>query len=388
MQTAGAPQSSPMIVQTYLTALLAAMMLTGIFDLWMAEAERTINLHHGIAVLGGGWFFLSGRIVMPPKSITGFFMVLLVVSAIASLHHGLHPMTLNALYCFYLCLLGLLIAQILTHAQLRAALRASAWMILAGITVKNFFFIPEILDALSTLNQRVFIPTLVAGGTNLEATFALFAAIFLRGGRGYWAAFAYAMFLAILYSSRAAMVGGALLFIYEIFANSGRASMLFKQLRMIILAAAAVMTAVFLLSSPVAQFALARFQDIGYEPGSEGRLVLWQTAPEVFMQNPMGVGAGNAIHAIETALGSGVQEDNVHNIYLQILVDLGIIGFAAYGLMVFAAWRRLRVAVSTHPLWLAIGMYFILGGLQFRAYDPFLFLWLGLAWHSKPDSPA
>ena len=128
-----------------------------------------------------------------------------------------------------------------------------------------------------------------------------------------------------------------------------------------------------------------RFENIGYEPGSEGRLVIWQTASQVFLTSPFGVGAGNGIHEIELAVGRQFEEGNLHNIYLQILVDLGVIGFAAYAVMLYSTWRRGKVTHFQNPLWLMIGLYFLMGFLQFRAYDPFFFFWLGLAWQEPVD---
>jgi hypothetical protein len=51
--------------------------------------------------------------------------------------------------------------------------------------------------------------------------------------------------------------------------------------------------------------------------------------------------------------------------------------------MIYSAARLGLASQANNPLWLAIGLYFLLGILQFRAYDPFLFFWLGLAWQQK-----
>ena len=114
--------------------------------------------------------------------------------------------------------------------------------------------------------------------------------------------------------------------------------------------------------------------------------MLWEAAPDVFLANPMGVGAGNSIHEMEQALGYQFEENNLHNIYLQILVDLGVVGFAAYGVMIYCLWKRGKVSRFQNPIWLAIGLYFLMGFLQFRAYDPFFFFWLGLIWYEPAEA--
>ena len=381
-------QARTSILQYYLVALLSLLALSGLLDLFLGEAERPINIHHIIAALGLLALFARGRFVLPAPSINLFFIALLLISIVAALQHGVHAMLLNSAYCYYLCLLGLLCATSLTRAELIKALRLSAWIVLGAIAVKNMFYMHDIMDALSAFQERVYIPTVVAGGINIEASFALFAAVFLRGSRGYWPAFGYAFFLAIVYSSRAAILGCGLLFAYELIAPASGAARLFGRFRIAGLILAGLVISASLFSAPIIQFALSRFENIGYEPGSEGRLSMWQAAADVFLHNPLGVGAGNSIHEIEKVLAHDIMEDNVHNIYLQILVDLGIFGFGAYAVMILAATRRGIQMREVNPLWLAIGLYFFMGALQFRAYDPFFFFWLGLAWHDAQSEAA
>jgi O-antigen ligase len=382
----------------YVAILIVLLTLTGLFDVFHPDdilPEHAFNLHHIWAVLGLSIFFIHGKIVMPPWHFALFFAAALMISLLADIRFGFNSTLVNVVYCFYLLLLGLMLARILPPEALTQALARAAIIIFAVITLKDLFFIDRILDTLSILQDRVFIPTVVAGGTNVEATFAVFAAAMLRGRRLYWPAFCYALFLSFLYSSRAGLLAAAILFIFEFLtAQKAQRNLLLKQIRfavLILVAAGAVITFV---ATPLAQFTLDRFQDIGYEPGSEGRLLMWQSAPQVFIDHPFGVGAGNAIGQVQGLIGTQLVEGNMHNIFLQILLDLGIFGFAVYVLMWFKTWRHalsLRSAQApsygsekwAHPLWLVLAIYFLLGFLQFRAYDPFAFLCLGLVWHAN-----
>lgn len=87
---------------------------------------------------------------------------------------------------------------------------------------------------------------------------------------------------------------------------------------------------------------------IGYDAAT--RFVLWSTSLDLFVHSPItGIGWGN----FPTFYGSYVNISwiaagiyNVHNIYLQLLSETGILGFVAFLRLVFVAareaWRRWR----------------------------------------------
>jgi putative inorganic carbon (HCO3(-)) transporter len=121
-----------------------------------------------------------------------------------------------------------------------------------------------------------------------------------------------------------------------------------------------------------------RFSDIGEEPGSLGRMTLWRGGLRVFAENPMGVGAGNAVPMLRRVLGVAVPEDNLHNIYLQHAVETGLPGLAA--LLVFAIVAALRVVRSRFrdQLLLFVAAYLVAGVIQFTGVDAILWLVYGL----------
>jgi putative inorganic carbon (HCO3(-)) transporter len=121
-----------------------------------------------------------------------------------------------------------------------------------------------------------------------------------------------------------------------------------------------------------------RFSEIGEDPGSLGRMALWRGGLRVFAENPMGVGAGNAVPMLRRVLGVAVPEDNLHNIYLQQAVETGLPGLAA--LLVFAAFVALRVVRSRFrdQLLLFVAAYLVAGIVQFTGVDAIAWLVYGL----------
>jgi O-antigen ligase len=76
--------------------------------------------------------------------------------------------------------------------------------------------------------------------------------------------------------------------------------------------------------------------------------------------------------------GPSVTEDNLHNQYLQHLVEAGVQGLAAYLLLVGLAVRRLVASRLRDPMLVYVGIYFLLAMLQFRGAEALLWFVYGL----------
>jgi putative inorganic carbon (hco3(-)) transporter len=102
----------------------------------------------------------------------------------------------------------------------------------------------------------------------------------------------------------------------------------------------------------------SRLQDVD-EFTSMSRKALWGTAAILFLQHPvLGVGYGNYRSLYSDYLpGIGPNELDAHNIYLQFLAETGIIGFAAFFLML-AAFARIatRLAKNIDPVYRMVGI--------------------------------
>jgi O-antigen ligase len=73
-----------------------------------------------------------------------------------------------------------------------------------------------------------------------------------------------------------------------------------------------------------------------------------------------------------------VTEDNLHNQYVQQLVESGVQGLAAFLLLAGLAWRRMFVSRLRDPMLVYVGVYFLLALLQFRGTEAILWFVYGL----------
>lgn len=100
------------------------------------------------------------------------------------------------------------------------------------------------------------------------------------------------------------------------------------------------------------------------------RLLLWATALNLFTHSPIiGVGWGNFIGLYDSYLKSfsdmippGVFA--IHNIYLQLLAETGVVGLGAFFYLVIRAWRQARdqLCMARDPVELALA-FGVLGAL-------------------------
>ncbi|HRJ12825.1 MAG TPA: O-antigen ligase family protein, partial [Alphaproteobacteria bacterium] len=251
------------------------------------------------------------------------------------------------------------------------------------VLIKNMVFQPEILDMMLQ-GQRVWIPTLSLGEVNSEATFLIISATFLFGTVYFWPSLGLVAYLILLYSSRASFISLAALVLYILLVQRRRGSGISRLSKHIFLTVVMVMAAVILVLSPLGQFMLGRFGDIGYEPGTLTRFLIWEQAMDVLLHHPFGVGAQNGFALVQLSEAGTLIEDNLHSIFLQYAVDLGIHSLLFFLFAIYHTIRQMPKAMLGHPLTLALLSFGTLALSHYSGYETFFYLWLGLwlgQWH-------
>jgi putative inorganic carbon (HCO3(-)) transporter len=344
-----------------------------------AVVGPALKAYHALFVCFGVLLLARGRMVRWRPEMLAYFVVVGITTLVAALRFGPQTVTVNTAFAAYAATIGATIGQL---AGAPTALRALRWVsafVLLAVLAKAVLFLPAILAFLAAPFGHPMLPTFYGGGPNLEATWVAMAGVFLIGSRGFIPYMAGSAAISVAYASRVGLIIVALVVMASVVGtllrggSSGRRLLLPVALCAITFAGVAAARGV-----TGADYILRRFQSIGEDPGSTGRLTLWTGGVRVFADHPFGVGIGNAIPFAERAISAGITEDNLHNQYLQHLVETGVQGLAVYLLLVGVTWRRMLASRLHDPMLLYVGIYFLLAALQFRGGEALAWFIFGL----------
>jgi O-antigen ligase len=374
--------STPILVVALLFLGLSFQMVT--FSGRLADGELgsgpALKAYHGLFAAFGLLLVARGRLVRWRPEMIVYFVVIGATALLASLSFGPKAAIVNTIFAAYAATVGAAAGRMAGADRSLRALRWASVLVLAAVLLKTALFLPEIVRFLASPFGHPTLPTFYGGGPNLEATWVAMAGVFLIGSRMFLPYMLGCAILCAAYASRAGFIVVALVMTVSMAGTlfRGGGGRLRKWMLPIAVGALSVAAVAAARGVEGADYIAQRFQSIGDDPGSTGRLTLWTGGVEVFTSHPFGVGLGNAVPQIERTIGASVTEDNLHNQYLQHLVETGVQGLAAYLLLVGLAVRRLVASRLRDPMLVYVGIYFLLAMLQFRGAEALLWFVYGL----------
>jgi len=373
--------SRALLIVTLLFLGLSFQMLT--FSGHLAEGERdagpALKAYHGLFAAFGLLLVARGRLVRWRPEMLLYFVVIGATALLASLRFGPQSALVNVVFAAYAATLGASAGHLAGPTKTLRALRFASVVVLGAVLVKAVIYLPEIIRFFAAPWGHPVLPTFYGGGPNLEATWVAMAGVFLIGSRLFIPYMAGSALVCAAYASRSGFIIVALVVAASVAGTLFRGGASGRKLLLPVAIAAMAMGGVAMAKGvDGADYIARRFQSIGDDPGSTGRLTLWMGGVQVFQAHPFGVGLGNAVPQLERMIGANVTEDNLHNQYLQHLVETGVQGFVAYLLLVGFAVRRLYLSRLRDPLLLYVGIYFLLAMLQFRGAEALLWFVYGL----------
>ena len=306
-----------------------------------------------------------------PDKIVSLFICFILVHALVMLPiFGVSSLVLNYLYGFYLLLIVVNIGCDFSKEDWLVLFRHSALLIIFFVWVKNLLQISIILEFLKAPLHHPMVSTLFGGGVNIEASFlSLFCFFFNFSGIGI-VYFVLCVITSAIYMSRAAILILVIYFLYNILfvAKSKKFGVYIIILSVILMP---------LLFGEQVEYLISRFANIGNEPGSIGRLNMYIEVPSVLFSYPLGVGMGNCLDVIRNLSGIPFYENNLHNLYLQMFVDLGILGGCLYlFICTYFVYKNFTKLKSNFML-AFLYAYLIISLIQFRGGDALVFFVLG-----------
>ena len=352
----------------------------------LAEGESgsgpALKAYHGLFACFGLLLLVRGRLVRWRPEMIVYFMVIGITSLLAALHFGPRALIANTVFAAYAATLGATVGHMAGAQTAIRALRVASVIVLSAVLVKAALNLSEIIRFLAAPDGHPLLPTFYGGGPNIEATWVAMSGLFLIGSRLFVPYMLGSAVLSVAYASRVGLITVTLVVVAGIAGSMLRGGGGTRHYRRWLLAAAVLLLTGAGLAAARgvtgADYIARRFQSIGEDPGSTSRLTLWTGGAEVFAAHPFGVGLGNSVPMIERELAANIKEDNLHNLYLQHLVDTGMQGLAVFVLLAALTWRRVLVTRFQDPMILYTGIYFVLALLQFRGAEALLWFVYGL----------
>lgn len=308
-----------------------------------------------------------------------YLFILFLASVITAFNLGLNTAVLMAIYCLMAYLLGQAVANTLDYISFISVINKLFVLVLAFYLFRLVFNLSEYIEIVNhgryavQLNSKGESPFLfiASGGWNAEICLLGILSTFIIGSRVYRVFLIFFIAHVLLFESRVGMIIMLSHFLYSFkvsFKSIIRLSIT------LILLALVVSQFIDLFSMIVQRFNLATEYEILEE--GHGRLFLWGEALELVNKNPYGHGIGVGIEAAQSNSRFEIPEPNFHNIYLQILVDIGVFGLISFISVIFFVLKnfiRYKSKVS-----LALVVYLLVGFFQFTGYDIFIWFIFGL----------
>ena len=218
---------------------------------------------------------------------------------------------------------------------------------------------------------------LSTGGRNIEASLLVMLSILLLGTRFYFPSVMLALLTSGMMQSRAGLIGTAIslwIFLWRTRKTKLYYLNLALGMALLVLVAALIFTSV--VDIPV----LDRFNlksETALEENGVGRLVLWHYAGVALHKNLLGYGIGNGVPVMEKLSGIDFVENNVHNVYLQFLLEGGVQSLVAYLIMIVAILAKRATTRIQRNVKAYLICYLVLSTIQFNGSEAYLWFFIG-----------
>lgn len=337
----------------------------------------SLKLCHLLSLLFVFFVDFRKKIKLPSFKIFIFYFILILVSLINFNKYGIGSLLLNYIFGLYIIICLLNFKYDITKKEIDHILKSFSWIILSIVLLNCLINYKVILDFFSNPYGHPVYDFIFSGGANLEASWISMIGLFSGNDKRKYIYLIFTTIFSALLASRAGLIINILIFLYYLIFEK-------KNNKIFILLFISLIGLYFLVTTNIFDYIFSRFSQTGSDPGSLGRLRMWELFWPVLRKNPLGVGIGNSINALELYSGMQFYENNMHNLFMQMFIDLGIFGGLYYMFLfvyffIFCLKRKIFSSFSAF-----IAIYLVVGCLQFRGGDGlfffvlgFLLIWLG-----------
>lgn len=303
-----------------------------------------------------------------------FYGIMIVSTILGAYTFGVNSLVLNYIYGLYLLTIILTVGKNIAYSEWIGVFRNSAIIVTGLIIINDYLQRGAIIQFLNYPFGHPSIDYLFGGGANLEATWVSLFLFAFNDSKLFLPYLVFCLGISAIYASRVGMMIIAIYIVLKIFSRKGNVNLL-KIFSLFLLGIAII---IYMFNIGVFDYIISRFVAIGTDPGSLGRLAMWEFAVQAINDNPFGVGIGNALNYLRETTGIQFYENNMHNLYMQMFVELGWIGGLYYAIVITVFVIRNRKKTIKNIFVGMLYTYIFMSMLQFRGGEPIIFFILGV----------
>ncbi|MEX1827226.1 O-antigen ligase family protein [Luteibacter sp. CQ10] len=356
--------------------LLIAMIFVQIPLTHSAESKSHVNVYHLLLLLMPV-IYLPAMRYLKVNPATAFIATMMGTSLAASASYGGGLRSTLIVFVAASYFLGTVFGRKLDDLDLRKIFIWTLGCCLAFILLRDAVYAGQ-LGAIYTRSETTSsVLYMSTGGRNIEASLLAMLSILLIGTRVYPIAAGIALLTSGMMLSRSGLLGTAV--------SIGIAAYRMRKTRhyyfySFIGVAAVVLVVGLVLSSVIDIPVIDRFNlqaETQLEQKNVGRLALWNSAGTALEHNLMGYGVGNGVPVMEQISGLEFVENNVHDIYLQFLLEGGVqslilfLALAAH--ILFSRTEGQQDNVKAFLL-----CYLMLAFIEFSGYEAYFWFFVGM----------
>lgn len=346
------------------------------------EVSASLSAYHFLLTIIFLWQIFKYKLLLPVTNILYISIILILLYGLSIVSYGFRLNSLQYIFMVMAFYLGGIYSITSVISDRENIYKLVAFIVVLYLFTRNIYFYDklEIIYSRSRL-EGLSNPFIAMGGRNIESTLLAILSILLINQKSwYFLLIMIATITSLLIESRAGILSCLLsVILYLIYHSKNKLSkgMIFSLLS---LGCISILQLAYLTSFDV----FTRFDltdEINFFNEEVGRLFIWSITLDTIISNPAGVGIGNGIAYLESFYGFPIRENNVHNIYLQWMLELGILGllFLIYTLKLIVKDFFLK---STPENSLCL-FYLTIGLIQFTGFEPYIFFFIGFVFHNR-----
>lgn len=329
------------------------------------------------------------EVKFPPAVICIFMAYVFCVSLFAGFQWGLDASIINYLFVFYIISVIVNLGKNISFESYKKVFQVAGILSFVIVVLNAICYKDAILGYFSSGNYQTHpdYPTIYGGGANLEASWSsMYGIFFLDSPYGIIYLVLSFIFASVLVSRAGIIISLICLTIYA-----------YKRLResknpfliIFLISIVLLLGSFYALKLGIFQPILDRFFRNQEDMGAAGRIGIYDSVLPFLYSHPFGVGLGNAVSAVNKVAASTVGmepivNDNLHNLFLQMTVETGVLGGVFYiCLAAFLCFNCIFKHKFANPFENFLFTFFALSLIQFEKIEIFPAICLGVLLSKK-----